>query len=363
MASSRVVIVAPRIRNGPLSEHTEGVEIRRVAYARKGRERVAEDAILPAIRSDRRLILQVPRLMLGLLRETFRQTSQVRPAVIHAHWILPGGLIAMVVGLVRRVPYVVTAHGADAYALDGRIGRLVKRMVLRRALAVYPVSAEIADRLEGMVGHPLDLVLPMGVDCDRLVQESGPRDPEPGTVLFVGRLSDKKGVDVLLRAVASAPTVRKLRIVGEGPDRPALEALVNELELHDRVEFTGHATRAQVLEEYRKAAVVAIPSRTGAGGDRDGTPVVLMEAMALGAPVVASDLGGIADQVSDGRTGRLVPPADDRALSEALADLLRAPHVARQLGEAAAEHARMSFDIHTIAAQMEDDMRMRLGLR
>lgn len=363
LPSSRVVIVAPRIRNGRLVDESDGVEIRRVPYARVGSERVAEDAILPALRAQPLLARQLPRLLVGLTRETLRQIDRLQPDLIHTHWIVPAGLLGYATHHIRNVPYVVTAHGADAYALNGRVGRWLKKLILQSALVVYPVSADIANRLEPLAGERLGPTFPMGVDTERLQKELGERQPQQGVVLFVGRLSDKKGVDVLLRALAVAPTVVELRIVGDGPDRAALEQLAGELDVRDRVAFIGHASRAQVLDEYRRANVVVVPSRIGSGGDRDGTPVVLMEAMALGLPVVASSLGGIADQVESGVNGWLVQPEDPDALASSIAHVLAQPEESEQLARAAATRARESFDIHAIGTRIEQDIRTRLAER
>ncbi len=361
LPASRVVIVAPRIRNGRTSDHVDGVDIRRVPYARAGNEQVAEDAILPALRSDPKLLRQVPRLLIGLFRAALAETTSRTPDVLHAHWILPAGLLTLLIGRRTDTPYIVTAHGADAYALDGRLGRMLKRLVLRRALAVYPVSADISRRLAPLAKDRLGPTLPMGVDCAALRSAMGHRLPQPGVVLFVGRLSDKKGVDVLLRAVAATPSINQLRIVGDGPDRAALMNLARTLGIDDRVHFVGHANRATVLSEYQGAQIVAVPSRLGAGGDQDGTPVVLMEAMALGIPVVASALGGIAEQVTDHETGLLVQPDDPTALAAALDQLLIEPATRNRLAAAAADHADAELDIAVIAGRLETDIRSRLA--
>jgi glycosyltransferase involved in cell wall biosynthesis len=123
----------------------------------------------------------------------------------------------------------------------------------------------------------------------------------------------------------------------------------------------GHADRATVLREYQGAQIVAVPSRLGAGGDQDGTPVVLMEAMALGIPVIASSLGGIAEQVTHDETGLLVEPDDPASLAAALDRLLIEPGTRNRLAAAAADHADAELDIAVIAARLEADIRQRLA--
>ncbi len=274
---------------------------------------------------------------------------------------MPGGVLALLAGR-RSVPFFVTVHGADAHALSGRVGTIIKRTVLRRALGVYPVSREIAD-LVAPLTRPggLGPTFPMGVDIAQLRDRAGAPSPVAGRVLFVGRLSDKKGVNILLEAVARSGAVREVRIVGDGPDRADLELLADRLGIGDRVLFVGHADRERVLAEYRQAAVVALPSITGSGGDRDGTPVVLMEAMALGLPVVASALGGMADEITDHDNGLTVSPGDVAAVAAALDEVLGDAELAERLGSRARSHAEEPFDINRIAAALEADVADRLA--
>ena len=361
LQQSDVCVVAPRVRGGALRERIRGVEIRRVAYARRSSERLADDAILPALRSRPTLARQLPRLLWGLYRELRRAVDELRPDVVHAHWIVPGGLLARVVARRRGIPYVVTAHGADAYALNGRIGRRVKRWVLDGAAGIYPVSTEIGEQLAAQApAAPVRPAIAMGVDIAELVAAAPAAPPTEGSVVFVGRLSDKKGVDVLLRATARTDAVRRLNIVGDGPDRRALEDLARSLGITDRVVFAGHADKALVLQSYMDASVVALPSVTGAGGDRDGVPVVLMEALALGRPVVASALGGLAEHL-DPTVAALVEPGDVEGLAAALDQLLTDAAARDALAAAGRERAAERFGALGQARRFELDVAERVA--
>lgn len=135
-------------------------------------------------------------------------------------------------------------------------------------------------------------------------------------IVSVGRLVEKKGYPVLLRALAITDFPWRLRIVGEGPERQALEALIEELGLGDRVVLSGAATEGEVQAALRSAAVACLASVETPSGDRDGTPMALVESMASGAAVVASDTGSIAELLDDG--GVVVPAGDADALAAAL---------------------------------------------
>lgn len=354
MRSSDVTIVAPRVRGCARRQRVDGVALRRFAYAPRRTERLADEAILPALRQRPALLWQVPGLLLGLVMATIAECRRSRPDLVHAHWLLPGGVVALLVKRLLGRPYIVTAHGADAYALDGRFGRWLKRMVLREASGVYPVSNEIGDRLEALVPGCVTRVVPMGVDVDQLRQRVGTRAPAAGRLLFVGRLAEKKGVGVLLDALAELPETTTLRIAGDGPDRADLERRTAELGLGERVRFLGSCDSQQVAEEYRRAALVVLPSRTAADGDRDGTPVVLMEALALGVPVVASDLGGITDLLGDAMGDRLVPEGDAVALAQALRDALPVAETTNAGPGALVDDAR--YDVAVLGDALADDV-------
>jgi glycosyltransferase involved in cell wall biosynthesis len=281
----------------------------RFGYFVRRWECLATDAIMPTIRSRPWTALQAPFLVFAMLVRAFLLSRQ--HDVVHAHWLLPAGLIAAVNKRLRGVPFVLTVHGADAYTLRGRWLTRLKRWVLGQASAVFPVSVDIA----AAVGLPPTSALPIGVDFDTVQELVGPRSPVDHQLLFIGRLAEKKGVDVLLRAMTDVPSLT-LRIGGDGPDRSALEALSMDLDLDDRVNFLGRLSREQVMRELSTTGAVVVPSKVARDGDQDGTPVVMMEAVAAGVPVIASDLGGLGEFIRSGETGLLAAPDDPEDLAK-----------------------------------------------
>lgn len=340
-----VTVIAPRVRGGAADELIDGVRVRRIAYFPRRWEGLATDAIMPTLRAQPWRWVEVPCLLVALTLGTWREVRRQRAAVLNPHWILPAGLVALLVGWAARVPYVLTVHGADAYTLRGRMARRVKQLVLRRAAATAPVSSEIS-RLLRLSGSR-SAVLRMGVDTKVIQDAVGDRVPENGLVVAVGRLADKKGFDVLIRALAQVRLVR-LELIGDGPERARLETLAQTLGVDGRVRFRGRLPQTEVLAALRRAQVVAIPSKVGADGDTDGTPVVLCEAMAAGVPVVASELGGLREVVSDGETGLLVPPDDVDALADMLTRVAEGRVDLEAMGKAAALEAARSLDIAAI---------------
>jgi glycosyltransferase involved in cell wall biosynthesis len=347
-----VTVVAPRMEGSTPDEVVDGVRIRRFAYFPKRWEGLASDAIMPTLRAHPWRIVEVPCLIGALFLAARREVKRQKAVVINPHWIVPAGMVAVVVGWLCRVPYVVTIHGADAYTLRGRISGLVKRVVLGRAAAVLPVSGDIARTLELKADVP---VLRMGVDTAVVRAAIGQRAPSPGLLVAIGRLADKKGIDVLLNALVDVPDAR-LEVVGDGPDRAALEAQAERLGLSDRVRFLGRQPRDGVIDALRRATAVVIPSVVGAGGDMEGTPVVLCEAMAAGVAVVASALGGLEECLVDGKTGLLVPPGDVESLAGALVRVVGGEVDLEAMGLAAEEEARRTLDINTIGGVYDQVM-------
>ncbi|HET6773858.1 MAG TPA: glycosyltransferase [Acidimicrobiales bacterium] len=341
-----VTVVAPRMPGAARSEVIDGVRVRRVAYFPRRWEGLAAEAIMPTLRARPWRAVEVPFLVGALLLATWREVRRQEVAVLNPHWIVPAGLVALAVRAVTGMPYVVTVHGADAYTLRGRLGRMVKRLVLRRAAGVLPVSGDIARSLD-LRGAP---VLRMGVDTAAIRAAVGDRAPEDGLLLYIGRLVDKKGVDVLVEALARLDGAR-LEVVGDGPDRAALHQLAARLGVSDRVRFRGKLPKAAVIAALARAQIAVIPSRVGAGGDMEGTPVVLCEVMAAGVPVVASNLGGLGECIDDGLDGLLVPPGDVDALATTLDKALNGGVDLAALGRAAAATARRNLDISAVGAE------------
>ncbi|MFB3819672.1 MAG: glycosyltransferase family 4 protein [Candidatus Methylomirabilales bacterium] len=256
--------------------------------------------------------------------------------VLHCHGAYPEGYVGAALKRAAGVPLVIRPHGADVLPGEwiARHPRLRSRMqaALLAADAVVAQGAFLAEEVRGL-----------GVESGRLrVIHNGvhlappPPLPDAPGLLAVGSLSHKKGLDVLLRALAAvareAPAVR-LVLAGEGPEAERLRALAGELGIAGHVRFAGVVTGPPKTDLLAAARIVVVPSR------REPFSNALLEAMAAGRAVVATAVGGSLEVVEDGRSGLLVPPEDPAALAAALLALLRAPERARALAEGARKRA------------------------
>jgi glycosyltransferase involved in cell wall biosynthesis len=269
--------------------------------------------------------------------------------VIHVHWPLPLALLGWAAQR-RDTPAIVTTF----YGAELRLGfRRFIAWAARRSARVVAISSYTAAALRQMVTVPIE-VIPYAAALPS--SSSAPAHTADGaTVLFVGRLVERKGVIHLIEALGTMqdrPHTR-LVIVGDGPERPRLEARARQLGLSERVVFRGRVSDAELRRAYEGADVFVLPSVLDSRGDTEGLGVVLLEAMNYGVPVVASRIGGIVDIVTDNETGVLVPPGDSGALGGALQALLADPARARSLGEAGRRRLTERFSWDAIVARYD----------
>lgn len=260
--------------------------------------------------------------------------ARVRCAVLHVHGASRASFWRkapfMALALAARWPIVYHLHGgafATFYEREcGPLRRAVVRFFLERVACAVVVADSWAAWLRGVVTHDRVVCVRNAVP----VKAGGRRAPRGARIAFLGRLTAEKGVFDLLRAVAllarDRPAVR-LELAGEG-DAEAVSRLAAELGIADRVHPLGWCDEAARDALLERAAVFALPSRF------EGSPMSLLEAMAAGCPVVASEVGGIPDIVRDGVNGLLVPHGDVEALAHALARVLDDPALAARMGGA-----------------------------
>jgi glycosyltransferase involved in cell wall biosynthesis len=272
---------------------------------------------------------------------------------LHAHFATSAATVARVAARLAGLEYSFTAHAKDIYHRE--VDPAAFRRKLRGARAVVTVSDFNRAWLQQRYGPAAGRVRRIynGLDLARF-PFTPPVRREP-VVLFAGRLVAKKGAADLLDAVARLAqrgAECRCEIVGAGPLRDALERQAATLGLGARVRFRGALRRSEVAAAMRRAAVVAAPGVVSEDGDRDGLPTVLLEAMALGTPCVATAVTGVPELIEHGRHGLLVPERDPSALADALARFLDDPELRVRVARAARARVERDFDIHRNAARL-----------
>ena len=312
----------------------------------------------------RKRIGPLPAALDGRVRIAPRPTdlAAYRPVLVHAHFATDG-LVAL--GLAERlgIPLVTSLRGYDitrsraALLTSGRLSWMRYGLFRQRLIRRGDLFLAVSDALRRAAidqGFPPERTLTHynGVDTARF-RPDGPRDP--ATILHVGRLVEKKGTALLLKALAgmSGRPAFRLDVVGEGPLMAPLKRLAQELGIADRVQFLGARQHDCVVSLMRRATLLAAPSMTARDGDSEGLPNVVVEALATGLPVVASSHGGIAEAVDDGVTGFLVGEGMVEPLGQRIADLLASTELRQGMGAAARALACARFDLANQMARLE----------
>jgi glycosyltransferase involved in cell wall biosynthesis len=281
-----------------------------------------------------------------------RRLRAAGPLLIHAHFATDG-LKVLPLARALGVPLVTSLRGYDVTRSDsallrsGRLGWIryaLGKKRLQREGALFLAVSDALRRRAIARGFPEERTLTHynGVDLERF--RPGEAPPEPGLILHVGRLVEKKGTTVLIEALSGLPGAR-LAVIGDGPLKGALQRQAGPA-----AQFLGALPAGEVAQWMRRASVLAAPSLTAADGDAEGLPNVVVEAAASGLPVVATRHSGIPEAVEDGKTGFLVAEGDSGALAAALAAALRA---GPEMGRAARALAEERFDRVVLSARLE----------
>ena len=342
-----VRVVAPSDRGRGGSDVQDGIAVTRVRYASPTHEHYAYSGTMQeAVKS-----LGGIWALLGMIRALRRGAREVvadRRTVVHAHWWFPAGLAAP-----PESPCVVTLHGTDARILERPGASWLARSALRSGRVVTAVSSAIGDEVERSTGRTISAehVCPMPMVL------GGQRSVGGGGLVFVGRLTAQKRVAIALAAHAQLlknDPALTFTIVGDGPERPALEAEVHRLGTTDRVVFTGMVEPSAVAATLGHADLFLFPAK------REGFGLAAVEALGAGVPVIACrDGGGVLDILREPGAGMIVDPDPTRmALA---ARILRGQPTAREAAWRAGQAWRGRLAPDAVAARCERWYQEALG--
>lgn len=379
-----VDVVAPHAPGLARTESFGGVQVTRFRYAPQQYETLAYTGVMHeqvARTIGGKLLFSV--FTLAFFWSALARVRQIRAGIIHAHWWLPGGVIGALVSGLTRVPLVITTHGTDVEQLRrARWAQPLARFAFRRARAITCGSTYLRDQLLALNVAPAErvYVIPMPVNREFINHNSkfkirnskleirnsstqASREAiEPRItnhelrILSVSRLTAQKSLDTLLEAVAllrARGIDARLCVVGDGDQRATLEEQAKRLAISDWVEFAGMRPQAELPRFYAACDVFVLPSV------REGMGLVLAEALLCGAPVIATNSGGIPDIVRDGETGLLFPERDAAALADALEKFARDPALAARLAENGRKWVEARFAPERVAAEFMEAYQAR----
>ncbi len=334
-----IQVLAPAYK-GLKSHEIDGVKVNRFRYAPASLEILTHEEGAPSKMASKPWLqlLAIPYIISGFFR-CISICRKFKPDVIHAHWPFPHAYIALGAAKLFRIPLVLNFHGAELLLI--RKKKWVKpllKFAIGQAQAVFANSSFTAGKIKALRNVDVEWS-PYGTTLESGNASGDEIAPHPINgkfkILFVGRHIERKGICYLIEAAKFLPRDQfEIRIVGVGDLTDKLKTQATEVSTTpDAAEiiFTGKLSPEELANEYKTANVFTLPAIVDSKGDTEGLGVVLIEAMELGLPVVASNVGGIPDVVVDGVSGILVPEKDPQALANAYTRLAADPELLKQL--------------------------------
>ena len=359
-AHYQIHVLAPHCPGTKTEEYLSGIYLKRFRYFIKPWECLAyQGGILSKLKHHPWQYGLLPFFFMGELLSSIRLIRRYRFHLIHAHWLIPQGLVALLARLfIKSVPPILcTSHGGDLFALQDNISKIMKRYIVSNSTAVTVVSNTMRKEVNKLnVGHDKVCVIPMGVDLQNRFVPPETRTND-GSLLFVGRLVEKKGLRYL---IAALPLILKrypkvcLRIAGDGPEKDDLKLRCANLGISDHVQFLGAVKNDLLSELYCRSNVVVFPSVIAGGGDQEGFGLVLVEALGCECAVVATDLPALRDIIVDGKTGLVVSQKNIQQLAEKVILLLNNRELGRSLGREGRRFVLKHYDWSIIEQKYVD---------
>jgi glycosyltransferase involved in cell wall biosynthesis len=302
----------------------------------------------------------IARRRWGALKR-FLQAGSIAPKLkdenithVHAHFASSATSVSYYLRKLTGVDYSFTAHAKDIY-IDTVSDDVLTRKMTNARFVVTVSDYNLAHLKTLALEVPVERIY-NGLDLRQFSPNGTHRDETP-LILAVGRLVEKKGFDDLIRAASLLRAQGidfRCKIVGTGSEAPRLQALINELHLRHLVELAGPMPREDLIKLYPRASVFVAPCVIGADGNRDGLPTVLIEAMALGIPVVSTPVTGIPEIVRPGETGQLVAPNDPQSLARAIERAIAQPAWSGEMARAGRELVEQQFDLRRNVSQLRE---------
>lgn len=346
-----VVVICPSERGTSQQDDSSGVRVIRFRYAPRFMEGLTKGrAIMDNLDANKYYYFLLPAFFLGQIIQTLRQAFKSNENIINAHWIIPQGACAILIKRIfrRKNRVVITCHGADIYALNTL--NPIKKWAAKNCdhqILVSNAMKKYCDEKGILARH--SSVIPMGVDfTNNFYSEKQEREND---IIFVGRLTRKKGVATLVRALAQLKQRSSLTpsctIVGDGPTKETLQILAQELGI--KIRFTGALKHTAIAGQLRKHKVFVFPSEICHSGDREGLGLAPIEAMGCGCLAIGSTLETTKDFITHGETGLTFSPGDDLDLCNQLLFALTHTEEANKMAIKGGEYVREHFAWEKVA--------------
>lgn len=360
-----IAVLAPHYKGAKTKENLSGLEVRRFKYMPDDLEVLTGNGgIMSNIKKDKWKILLAFPFFFSEIFHSIMLLREKRVSLVHAHWLIPQGIIAYIIFKLLKVPYIVTSHGSDVFALNNPVLHNIKESILSNSLEITVVSSVLKEYLLANYKNISKIsIAPMGVD-------SGLFDPTKYNksirnrygingifLLFVGRLEDVKGIQYIIEAlprIVNKYEDTKLLIVGEGDYAGNLKGLVKKLKLDKHIVFAGPLPNNVLPEYFATADFFISPSIQNSRGQKEGFGLTIVEASMSGCIPITTDAGGSVDIVQDKVNGFMIPEKDPQSLAKLIIRLEEHKKSLSKIKKAARISSVKRYDWAVVAKNYEN---------
>ncbi len=361
-----VHVLAPHAAGCEKNETLAGLSVHRFRYAPEKLEILAYNGgISTNLKNYPLRYLLVLPFVVAELFSTIHIVKKENIALIHAHWIIPQGLVAIIASMLCRInpAILITAHGADVFTRKGVLGSSIKRFILNHCNFLTVVSHSVAQEVQKLnVKCEIDII-PMGTD---LTESFIPDDKKRNRfqLVFAGRLVEKKGIGYLIdgfKMLLDKYPELSLVIIGQGPEMGLLQKQVKTLAIVEKVTFTGGLPQSELPAYFQQSSIAVFPFVRATDGDQEGFGLVLVEAMGCGCATITTDLPAVRDIIKNRNTGLLIEEKTSDAIFTAVVELIADPAFRDMLSVNGRNFVVKQFDWQSISNSYIGLMNRLLG--
>lgn len=371
-----ITVLTPHHLDTRFQENIDGMKVYRFPYFYpfKFQKLAYGSGISYNLKNSYLAKIQVPLFFLSELFGAIKIIRKEKIDVIHSHWLVPQGLVGAICKKKNVISHLSTVHAADVFGLERLpFKQMIANFIVKNSNEIIVVSSYIGERLLGLISPELKkdiekkmTILPMGVDArsfqntnDKTKVLSKSKINSHFKLLFVGRLAQKKGISYLIQAMPQIVSQIKdvnLILCGDGHLRKELEQLVKKMSLEKYVRFTGFVSNEEKIDYLSLADALIVPSIVIQSGETEGLPVVILEGLAAGKPIIASDVSGVKDVIKNGYNGFLVEQKNSDQIADKVLELLGDDELRVRFSKNALETAK-KYDWDIIGKQYEKIIR------
>ena len=345
----KVVVLAPYSKGAKTKEKDGQLTIYRFKYWLNKDNNLADGGIMPNLKKRPWLIIQVPFFCLAELIAAIKLIKKEKITLIHAGWMIPQGLTALILNRLYKIKYLVTIFGGDMFPFktNNQIWLWLYKLIIKKASFVTTVNQAFLTYLNKIDNQKM-VYIPNMVKIDKLKPKSRTKN-----ILFVGRLVEKKGLIYLLEALTKIDNkqYQKLLVVGDGPLKNQLEQQATEFNLRSKIQFLGQINFNQLVKLYQESLMIVVPSITPKGGDVEGFPTVYVDSMANNCPVITTEIEGIESMIKNRQTGLIVEQKNPQALADAISLLINDQNLRNALTKNAFKTAKQKYSSEVVSNQ------------